>query len=181
MGIFQRGDIMAAISGVSNTPNVSPVMPPQTGRASSTARPSAAAVESVIVSLGNSKDSALTYNASGLVGAPAQGNAAKAANPTPAQAAQEAVLAAQSNVTQAMNSITSGASGQTEDTGPFSGMAGGQGLFSPKAMQTLVGEGPFSKKDAEKMSVGNFPPGAIAQTQSATAQAKEALKASTGA
>jgi len=72
------------------------------------------AIESTIVSIGNKKaDSALTYNISGLLDSSNQLSASKSNTLTSEQAAQNAILQAQTTISDALNGLSGGSSSNT--------------------------------------------------------------------
>ncbi|MDX8400098.1 MAG: hypothetical protein R8K20_07595 [Gallionellaceae bacterium] len=85
--------------------------------ASSQPKVSQSALESVVATLGNSASTPLTYNASGLFKSP-QPAAASSPNTasTSAQAAKDAVFAAENVVTNTLNSLLSGSSADSSSS-----------------------------------------------------------------
>jgi hypothetical protein len=138
---------------------------------------SLSALESVFASSGSGLSLPLTYNAAGLLNSSGQATALTPAK-TSAQAAQNAVLAAQNVVTQTLGSLFAGSSPNADDSSNSSGSAVSSLLGLPGTLGTSGSNDPFGSLQNPLL---NTPSSASAKSGSAAKTVQDAVLAAENA
>lgn len=174
---------MASLSGVS-TAGVNVVNTTNTGtaltaisRTNDAALQTAAIQSSVVntlVTLGSSRNTALTYNASGLLNTYPQVSSATQ-EPTTVQAAQDALLATQNVISQTLSSLSSAASANTATSG-FTSLLGSNGTLATYNSSGLV-QASFPNSTVTGQVDAQSAQNAVLQAQYSVTQAMGSLAA----